>query len=153
MSMDKFFTREKSNTGIVIKLPLPDGSPSGETVTIAGKYSDLYRQKEAEYKREALKAFSQAESMEEKHQISEEIEIKLLSHLVLGWSFEDVEFNIKNVRTLLKEAPQIRELIDESVGNNALFFGKSSINSSSTAKDPSNSKESQKDQTQASENT
>lgn len=146
MSLDKFYTREISSKGIPLPLPLPNGLPSGDSLTIVGKYSDKFRIGEAEMKREAIAVASKYQ--EDKVKMTkalDEVEITFLSSLVIGWSFE-VEFTKKNVEKLLYNAPQIRELIDRAVVNNSLFFGKPSIDSSNQPEPTSNSIESQKDQ-------
>ena len=146
MSLDKFFTRDISNKGIELPLPLPNGMPSGDHLVILGKWSDEFRTQEAEMKREAVQAASKYHDDKEKRaKAMREIEIKFVSSLVVGWSF-DVEFNQKNVQKLLFNAPQIMELVDKAVVNDSLFFGKPSIGSSSTQEPTSNSTESQKDQ-------
>lgn len=146
MSLDKFFTRETSNKGIELPLPLPNGMPSGDHLVIVGKWSDKFRTEEAEMKREAVQAASKYQDDKEKRaKAMREIEIKFVSSLVIGWSF-DVEFNQKNVQKLLFNAPQIMELVDRAVVNDSLFFGKPLIGSSSTQEPISNSTESQKGQ-------
>ena len=146
MSLDKFFTRDISNKGIELPLPLPNGMPSGDHLVILGKWSDEFRTQEAEMKREAVQAASKYHDDKVKRaKAMREIELKVVSSLVVGWSF-DVEFNQKNVQKLLFNAPQIMELVDKAVVNDSLFFGKPSIGSSSTQEPTSNSTESQKDQ-------
>lgn len=146
MSMDKFFTREASNKGIELPLPLPDGMPSGDHLIIVGKYSDLYRENESDMKRRAVEVCSKYPDDKKKRDAHlHKLEVEFLASLVIGWSF-DVEFNKKNVETLLREAPQIRDLVDKSVVNNSLFFGKSSTDYLNPAEEPSNSKEYQKGQ-------
>ena len=153
MSLDKFFTRETSNKGIELPLPLPNGMPSGDHLVIVGKWSDKFRTEEAEMKREAVQAASKYQDDKVKRaKAMREIEIKFVSSLVVGWSF-DVEFNQKNVQKLLFNAPQIMELVDKAVVNDSLFFGKPSIGSSSTQEPTSNSTESQKDQKDPQDNT
>ena len=153
MSLDKFFTRDISNKGIELPLPLPNGMPSGDHLVILGKWSDEFRTQEAEMKREAVQAASKYHDDKVKRaKAMREIEIKFVSSLVVGWSF-DVEFNQKNVQKLLFNAPQIMELVDRAVVNDSLFFGKPSIGSSSTQEPTSNSTESQKDQKDPQDNT
>lgn len=153
MSLDKFFTRETSNKGIELPLPLPNGMPSGDYLVIVGKWSDTFRTEEAEMKREAVQAASKYQDDKVKRaKVMHEIEVKFLSALVIGWSF-DVEFNQKNVQKLLFNAPQIMELVDRAVVNDSLFFGKPSIGSSNTQELTSNSTESQKAQKDPQDNT
>ena len=153
MSLDKFFTRDISNKGIELPLPLPNGTPSDDHLVILGKWSDEFRTQEAEMKREAVQAASKYHDDKVKRaKAMREIEIKFVSSLVVGWSF-DVEFNQKNVQKLLFNAPQIMELVDKAVVNDSLFFGKPSIGSSNTQEPTSNSTESQKDQKDPQDNT
>lgn len=151
MSMEKFYTRKQSNDGIKLPLPLPDGSPSGYHLIIKGKYSDDFRINEADMKRKALEVVSKyPEDKKKRDQMLLKLEITFLASLVTGWSLDD-EFNTKNVETFLREAPQVRDLVDLSVAKNSLFFGKSSTDSLNSAEQPSNSTESQKDQKSQSE--
>ena len=153
MSLDKFFTRDTSNKGIELPLPLPNGMPSGDHLVIVGKWSDKFRTEEAEMKREAVQAASKYQDDKEKRaKTMREIEIKFVSSLVIGWSF-DVEFSQKNVQKLLFNAPQIMELVDRAVVNDSLFFGKPSIGSLSTQEPILNLTESQKDQKDLQDNT
>lgn len=153
MSLDKFFTRDISNKGIELPLPLPNGMPSGDHLVVLGKWSDKFRTEEAEMKREAVQAASKYQDDKVKRaKAMREIEIKFVSSLVIGWSF-DVEFDQKNVQKLFFNAPQIMELVDQSVVKDSLFFGKPSIGSSSTQEPTSNSTESQKDQKDPQDNT
>lgn len=153
MSLDKFFTRDISNKGIELPLPLPNGMPSGDHLVILGKWSDTFRTEEAEMKREAVQAASKYQDDKIKRaKAMYEIEVKFLSSLVIGWSF-DVEFSQKNVQKLLFNAPQIMELVDQAVVNNSLFFGKPSIGYSNTQEPTSNSTESQKAQSDQQDNT
>ena len=153
MSLDKFFTRDISNKGIELPLPLPNGMPSGDHLVILGKWSDKFRTEEAEMKREAVQAASKYQDDKVKRaKAMREIEIKFVSSLVTGWSF-DVEFNQKNVQKFLFNAPQIMELVDQSVVKDSLFFGKPSIGSSNTQEPISNSTESQEVQKDLQDNT
>lgn len=146
MSMEKFYTRKKSNDGIKLPLPLPDGSPSGEHLIILGKYSDTFRINEADMKRRAVEIVSKYPNDKKKRdEAMLKLEVEFLGTLVTGWSFEQ-EFNKKNIEMFLSEAPQIRDLVDKSIANNALFFGESSTDSSSTVEKTSNSTECQKGQ-------
>ena len=146
MSMEKFYTRKKSNDGIKLPLPLPDGSPSGEHLIILGKYSDTFRINEADMKRRAVETVSKYPNDKKKRdEAMLKLEVEFLGTLVTGWSFEQ-EFNKKNIEMFLSEAPQIRDLVDKSIANNALFFGESSTDSSSTVGKTSNSTECQKGQ-------
>ena len=153
MSLDKFFTRDISNKGIELPLPLPNGMPSGDHLVILGKWSDKFRTEEAEMKREAVQAASKYQDDKVKRaKAMREIEIKFVSSLVTGWSF-DVAFNQNNVQKFLFNAPQIMELIDRAVVNDSLFFGKPSIGSSNTQEPISNSTESQEVQKDLQDNT
>lgn len=151
--MDKFFTREKSNEGIKLPLPLPNGMPSGDHLVIVGKYSDLYRENEADMKRRAVEICSKyPDDKKKRTAYLHKLEVEFLASLVTGWSFE-VEFTKKNIETLLREAPQIMDLVDKSVMNNSLFFGNGSTDSSTTVEKPSSLKESQKGQKSQQEST
>ena len=128
--MEEFFTRQKANEGIRFPLEHPDGSPSDHWLTILGVDSDAFRNAERDQKRKfvSLKANMDAiENPDEKEKflldVQTEMEIDILASLVSGWSF-DKPCTFENVRTFLKEAPQIADAINEVSAKRRVFFTK-----------------------------
>ena len=113
----------KSQSGIVVKLELPDGTDTGETLTVRGADSVEFRKAQAASNRRGM------DLLRDKKKIDpDELAIKqqdsiteLIASLVSGWSF-DAECTQANVVELLKNAPQIQELVDQTAGDRRNFF-------------------------------
>jgi len=119
--MESFFTRERSNEGTEIPLYLPSGEKSDHWIRIRGVDSDIFREVEAEVKREAVRVAVLEDEDEKKKKIAE-AKVKLIACLIMSWSFEE-ECNQENILRLLKEAPQIMDMIDKVATKRSLFFG------------------------------
>lgn len=118
--MSDFYTRDKANEGIKLPLSKPDGTKTDHYVHILGRDSDAFREADAEAKRNALK-IAQIDDETELKKSAEEAKLSLIAKLVIGWSFEE-ELTFENIKTFLKEAPQIADKIDQVAGMRALFF-------------------------------
>jgi hypothetical protein len=121
MKTEEFFVREKANAGITIKLPLPDGTDSNETITVRGIDSDHFRKAKNDRARKNLEILQLPEA--EQDEAFETADNELLSSLIAGWSLE-TEFTQENVMQLLYESPAIKELVDATAAARARFFGK-----------------------------
>lgn len=121
--MQEFFTREVANEGIELPLWLPDGTKSEHWIKIRGIDSDVFRAAEAR----TIRSMSRLAALSEEEQSgqAEALQLDLLCALVMDWSF-DQECSADNVRTFLKEAPQIADAINKTAGKRALFFRKKS---------------------------
>lgn len=130
LGMEQFFTRQKSNEGVVLPLSLPDGSPTEHWIRIRGVDSDEYRKADARARRKAME-IAQEKDEAKRDDMIEETKIDVLAALFVDWSF-DKPCTAEHVREFLREAPQIAEVVDKSAYRRALFFGKGSGSSSSS---------------------
>lgn len=130
MSMEKFFTRQKSNEGIKVPLYYPGSNEaSGDWLLVVGMESDSFRVAEHQAKRRTL----EITRMEEPARTEAHLDAKrtLVASLIKGWSFEK-ELTHENVMEFLREAPQIEEAVNNIAGRRHLFFVKESSNSVSS---------------------
>lgn len=118
-SISNLFTRPQANAGISIELKTPDGKPSGAHITVLGTDSDQFREARIERSRESANILTLPEK--ERALAAVKADVKLLASLVVGWDFAE-EFTPVNVETLLFEAPNVRDQVDETAGNRALFL-------------------------------
>ena len=131
---EAFFTRPKANGGIDLPLSLPDGTPTEHKLRIRGIDSDVFRTEEAASRQRMLTALA---SKDEKAFNQQEERVKLVSSLVISWTFEQ-ECTPQNVQTFLRNAPQIMDAIDRYAANRRAFF-RSSSNSSANTQEQSSS--------------
>lgn len=154
-AMERFFTRQNAEKGIKLPLTLPDGTETTEYVVIRGVDSDIFRSKETEMLRETATRMAELEASAkerntkvthaERSAVIDSIELQIIACLVKEWSFE-VEPTEENVIAFLREAPQIRNLINTKAGARKDFF---ELNAKPFANGPSEnspSKNAQKDQ-------
>ncbi len=154
-TMDQFFTRANAEKGIKLPLLLPDGTPTKEFVVIRGVDSDVFRNRETQTIRKTAEAMAELESQakaektavdaDKRSKVMDEIELELIAALVKEWSF-DLECSQENVVAFLREAPQIRNMINHKAGARKDFF---ELNAKPFANGPSEnspSKSAQKDQ-------
>lgn len=144
LSMEAFFTRERANEGVEVPLYTPDGSKTEHWVRIRGVDSDLFREAEANSKRDAFHVASIEDTVERAKAI-QDTKLNLIAALVISWSFEK-ECTLDNVKEFFRQAPQIADAVDQVASKRALFFAKRSSNSVSTPKRSSASTKNQKDQ-------
>lgn len=128
MSMDQFFTRDRANEGIKVPLRTPEGDQTDYYLIIRSQWSDSFQQAKAKSYRDDLAALTGKETVcaEDRHAI-------LTASLVAGWNLEE-EFTDDNVIKLLKNAPQLRDMIDRYASSDARFFTKPSSDSTSGRK-------------------
>lgn len=131
--MDEFFTRDKANEGIQVPLWRPDGTKSDHWVRIIGIDSDVFRQADAEARRDAIR-IAQLDGSERSGEILR-TKRRLIAHLVVAWSFP-AECNVDNVAEFFTNAPQIMDAIDTAASKRTLFFA---TRSSSSEPSPSTS--------------
>lgn len=147
--MDAFFTREKANDGIEVPLYTPTGEKSEHSIRIRGVDSDLFRQAEAESKRDALRIAGIEDEAQRSLAITE-AKLKLLSSLVVSWTF-DQECTRESVVEFFRNAPQIADAVDRVASKRALFFAKESNSSQPTLKPSSDSMKGRKARSKASD--
>lgn len=142
LGMEAFFTRERANEGVEIPLYTPDGTKTQHWIRIRGVDSDVFREAEANSKRDAFRVASMEDSLERAKAIHE-AKLNLIAALVISWSFEK-ECTLENVKEFFRQAPQIADAVDQVASKRALFFAKRSSSSVSTPKPSSGSTRSRK---------
>lgn len=123
MGMEQFFTRGKANEGVKVNLMTPDGQMTDEYILIRSQWSDAFQQAKAQSYRDDMKAATEGREIDptERH-------ARLTASLVAGWSFDE-EYTPESALELMREAPQLRDMIDRYASNDARFFGKPSSDS------------------------
>lgn len=132
-AMQRFFTRDKANEGTKVPLKEPDGTPTEYHLVIRSQWSDAFQKARQDVNRSALEAKAQDKEVDgtERH-------VELCAALVAGWNLPE-EFNEENVKTLLREAPQLRDMVDRHASRDTRFFRKPSSDSATGRKLSSNS--------------
>lgn len=128
VGMDAFFTRDKANEGIKVPLRTPEGKETEHYLVIRSQWSDSFQKAKAEAYRADLAAIAGQGEVK-----AEDRTVILTAALVGGWSFEE-ECTPENVQKLLREAPQLRDMIDRYASNDARFFTKPSSDSTTGRK-------------------
>jgi len=128
MKMEALFTREKANEGTKVPLSYADGTPTDHHLVIRSQWSDAFQQAKQDAYRQDMEALAKGEAVD-----STERHVTLCAALVAGWDLEE-EFTEENVKTLLREAPQLRDMIDRHASRDARFFRKPSTDSTSGRK-------------------
>ncbi|MBG89599.1 MAG: hypothetical protein CMO80_22250 [Verrucomicrobiales bacterium] len=118
--MQEFFTRQLANEGKELPLYLPSGEKSEHKIRVLGVDSDKFKSKEAESKKIAAE-LAALDDNEERRVAIEDLQLKLIATLVIGWTF-DQECTEENVVNFLREAPQIADAINRFAGNRKAFF-------------------------------
>lgn len=137
LGMEAFFTRERANEGVVIPLYSPDGTKTEHWLRIRGVDSDVFREAEANSKRDAFRVAS-IEDIVERGRAIKEAKLDLIASLVMEWSF-DKECTFEAIKEFFRQAPQIADAVDQVASKRALFFEKRSSSSVSTPKRSSGS--------------
>lgn len=139
VGMEAFKIAEKSESGILVELDLPDGSESGENLTIRGADSKTFQKAKARYNREKLnlhKGFTKSgKKLDPADLAMREADLirELAANLVVDWSFKDkkgkkIPCTTKAVVSFFKDAPQIQEQVDSVAGQRRYFFNGPSTN-------------------------
>ena len=128
MSMKEFFTREKANEDTKVPLSHPDGTPTDYHLVIRSQWADAFQQAKQDAWREDMEAVAKGQPVD-----STERHVTLCATLVAGWNLEE-EFTEENVKILLREAPQLRDMIDRHASRDARFFRKPSSDSTTGRK-------------------
>ncbi len=128
MGMEQFFTRDKANEGVKVNLMTPDGQMTDEYILIRSQWADEFQRVKAEIYRDDIKAASEKREIDPAERHS-----RLTAALVAGWSF-DKECTPESALELMREAPQLRDMIDRYASNDARFFGKPSSDSTTGRK-------------------
>jgi hypothetical protein len=143
--MEDFFTRENANAGIRLPLFSPrTGKETAHWLHILGRDSDAFHREESDSHdrfREGLKKIMEDPTIkptdreERIREISRGETLRCLASLVSAWSFPQ-ECTREAVVAFLREAPQIKDHIDE-VATKRTLFSKSVANASPATPNPS----------------
>jgi hypothetical protein len=125
--MEEFFTRQRANDGVKLPLYHPDGSVSDHWMVVRGIDSDIFREAEAQARRQAIEIV-QIEDKAERDSRIRESELSCIAVLVADWSFES-ECTVENVIKFLREAPQIADMVNRFAARRSEFFAKKSNSS------------------------
>lgn len=130
VGMEAFMTRQRANDGQRINLHTAEGSLSHHFLVVRGIDSDEFQKAKAKQTRIIAEIAALPE--EEAEERALDATCNLLAVLVKDWSFSDpaamppgaetYPCTLENVSRFLREAPQIREKIDELVSRRTLFF-------------------------------
>jgi hypothetical protein len=132
-----FYTRGPANDGLKLNLFDPrDGKETAHWIRILGRDSDAFRAaSDASLRRVREKA---PELSGDKKSLARQLEAmwedeerKLISSLVVEWSFDE-PCTHEAVNEFLREAPQIADRINEVAGKRALFLAHALKNSPPT---------------------
>lgn len=138
INIEDFFTREKSNEGILVPLNLPDGTPTEHWIKIRGIDSDAFRRADTESKREMMdfarelardladKKLTPEQEREARQAFFERSKIKIIAALAIEWSFP-VELNKEMITKFLTEAPNQADILDRLAYDRVAFFKKKSM--------------------------
>ena len=118
MNAKRFYSKEAANAGKRVALTEPNGKPTDEWILVAGRDSDAYRKSEADYRKKIADAVASGEALPDD---SDALLARSVA-CVIGWSLED-ELTPENVKSLLLNAPYIRDEIDTVIFSRERFFG------------------------------
>lgn len=126
MKPSDFFTRPHANKGAKMELVDPlTGKPSGEYLTVLGLESDAFHSALTAKRKRSLEIL--ALSPEEREAAEEDNDLTLFTALVTGWSFKE-DFTEDALKSLLREAPQVKLAVDKFASNIANFITRPSKN-------------------------
>lgn len=120
MEKHAFHSRTLANQPRQFPLLLPDGTSTPHYFQVVFEYSDKFEAARREFRRMLT------ENAESKHPVADFASTKaawLLSHAVVGWSFDE-PCTQQDVEEFLTEAPHILKDLDDFVYNKARFFAK-----------------------------
>lgn len=129
LGMEAFMTRKRANEGTRIDLHTAEGTLSRHFLIVQGVDSDDFQKAKAKQARIMAELVSLPEA--ERDERSLDALCDLLAVLVKDWSFSNPELmpagevyecNPGTVSQFLREAPQIREKIDEIASRRSVFF-------------------------------
>lgn len=126
--LGSFNTKISANKGVELDIPNPvTGEPTGFVITILGKDSDQYRKIEAEQRERAIRAANTTGTFRMSTEAIEANATELIVSCVKGWTGlvgeddEPINFSPDALRSLLKESPYVREVLDRNIADRSLF--------------------------------
>lgn len=133
MKLSDLFTRPTATEAQPMYLELPDGSISTEYyLEVISTESDAFRRAETTAKRKALEV-SQLDGDDELADAQFEVEIQMLSSVVVGWNLDEI-FSKEGVIQLLRESHGNKERLSRFSCNRSNFFQKKQDSSSTGSK-------------------
>ncbi len=125
MKASQLHTRQLANQGVSKPILFPDGTPTGEFVTILGIDSDAFRRAARVAGRERARILELPEdAREDAHNANRN---RMMASLVTGWTLED-ECTTEVVVDMFENAPDFLKLVDDEANDRTNFFKKPSGN-------------------------
>ncbi len=116
-----FLTRPIANEGVEIPLFNAEGKKTGHWLRVVGEDSDIFREGQTKLYRTALKNSELPE--EEADSKFGVVSLEVLASCIIDWSFEEAPTLDEKV-SLLKDAPRIKDKIEEVITSKSLFIKK-----------------------------
>tara|TARA_R110000744_G_scaffold17537_6_gene47442 strand:- start:548 stop:967 length:420 start_codon:yes stop_codon:yes gene_type:complete len=122
-AMAAFSITSAANEGRTLNLEFPDGTATGEHLTVLGSDSKAFRAGKSVFQRQSLALIKEKEkiTVEEYAEREARLTTTLLSSCVVGWSF-DVPFSRKGVLEFLETAPYLEPALDSFLVDRSNFF-------------------------------
>lgn len=143
VGMDAFKTRDRANEGQRVELYTPEGKVSAHFLVVQGIDSDPFQRAKAKQSRVIAELIAEKdEDIRDARALDATCD--LLAVLVKDWSFSDpalmpagtaMECTVANVSQFLRDAPQIREKVDELASRRTVFFRMQSADLKNTPED------------------
>lgn len=127
MKPSDFYTVPKSESGIQVPIPLPQGGDSTEWVRVIGLDSLAFAQASSDLN----KALAEAKAITDERERDEFSNRKwrdYVSKLIVGWSFDE-PFTPEAVDEFIKNAPRVGQYVQEVATDVRRFFGPASPSS------------------------
>jgi hypothetical protein len=130
VGMDAFKTRDRANAGQRVELYTPEGNLSKHFLVVQGIDSDSFQRAKAKQARVIAELVAEKDEAK-RDELLLDATCDLLAVLVKDWSFSDpalmpagqaMECTVANVSQFLRDAPQIREKVDELASRRTVFF-------------------------------
>lgn len=120
-TIDDFKSAKLHANSKKLELYLPTGELSEHFLLVQGIKSKHMRKVKQNLLREAAKNIKENTWDDAKQ---EEFTSELLANTITGWSFENEEFNLENVKEFLADAPEIAEAVDVFCSDDKNYFEK-----------------------------
>lgn len=120
--VDAFYTREKANEGIRLRLSTPEGAPTEHWIQIRGIDSDQYRRAQTALSRRAVEV-AMIEDSDEYAAALDRMEQESRAALVIDWSLP-IGLSTKEIVKFFQSAPQISDEVFRQAKSRTLFFNK-----------------------------
>ena len=127
--LEDFFCRDRANTERR-RLPLrsPQGQFTEHWIEIRSELSDEFREEYERIVRESARTLAAERDPDRRREILHDRKAALRAALVTDWSFKE-PFSRERAVTLLRNAPQIADAVDQMAADGELFFGVSDSSS------------------------